>query len=307
MKYRQFVWSDPAVQELAASFVAAADEVNVVLWQRGAPEREFFQAVGAKGHYGKPWQGVYMATPSGVFLGSTNQRDPKVVADLLRKALEAYKGMDKAERLRTSAPGPSGDGPTRLYPADGLALRLYARDLPRADGSDQKGYWVGAWNSDVAWFTKDEAKSMVPTSGTKAVDDKLVRRLVKYHLLDNVRGETRRFEDAQVKRAELAFTVTRTEGDLVHLKIEGSSLTEETGEFTRGFDAKILGRATWNGEKFTAFEMLAVGTRWGEASLTGARQSDLGRNPMAIAFQLNDDKVPPAQLIMDLGAKYFAR
>ena len=143
--------------------------------------------------------------------------------------------------------------------------------------------------------------------GTKAVDEKLVRRLVKYHLLDNVRGETRRFEDKHVKKAELSFTVTGTEGGLTHLRIEGASLTEETGEFARGFDAKLLGRATWNGEKFTAFELLAVGTRWGEASLTGARREDLGRNPMAVAFQLNDDRVPPAQLIMDLGAKYFAR
>ena len=292
------VWSDPAVQELAKAFVAAADEVNVVLWQRGPAEKEFFQKIGEKGHYGKPWQGVYAATPSGVFLGSTNQRDPKVMVDLLRKSLDAYKGMDKEERLRTSAPGPSGDGPTRLYPVDGLSLRLYARDLPRADGGEKTGFWAGAWNSDVAWFTKEEAASMVPASGTKAVDDKLARRLVKYHLLDNVRGETRRFEDKHVKKAELSFTVTRVEGEATHLRIEGASLAEDAD---RGFDAKILGRATWQGGKFTVFEMLAVGTRW------GAREADPGRNPMAIAFQLNDDKVPPAQLIMDLGAKYFAR
>ena len=304
------VWSDAEVRELLKQFVPAADEVNVILWQRGPKEREFFQKLGAQGHYGKAEQGIYAATPSGLFLGSTNQRDAKVVAELLRKALEKYRAMEKSERVMARKPSREPEGRS-LYPEGGLVLQSFSRDLPRPDGSESKGFWAGAWNSDYAWFTKAEAKSMVPSSrepgARQAAPEKLVRRLATCHLIDNVRGEVTMFKPEHVKKAELTLVVTGVEGDRVKLRIEGATKVEEAG--VRGVETAIAGAATWDAkvERFVRFDFVASGPRFGNV---GARQADPGPAPLGVAFRLAPtqepvDRVPPAFVLSPLGAKYF--
>jgi hypothetical protein len=304
------VWTDADVQELLKKFVSAADEVNVILWQRGPKEREFFQKIGAQGHYGKAWQGLYAMTPSGQFLGSTNQRDAKVVAEMLRKALEKYQAMEKSERLMAQKPSREPEGRS-LYPEGGLVLQQFSRDLPRPDGSDKTGYWAGAWNTDYAWFTKDEAKALVPASrepgARQAAPERVVRRIVTCHLIDNVRGEAFLFKPEHVKKAEFALVVTGAEGDRVHLRIEGSTKAEEPG--VRGFEAALEGKATWDAkqERFVRFDLIASGPRFGGAA---SRQGDPGPAPLAVAFRLPltsepSDRVPPAFVLSPLGPKYF--
>src|SRR5439155_1402045 len=78
-------------------------------------------------------------------------------------------------------------------------------------------------------------------------------------------------------------------GDLVTLRLEGAVKIVARGlwrteglkdvpatEQTRGFDAKLLGRATWDEKaaRFTAFELVAAGSRWG-ATLYNGRADDL--------------------------------
>jgi hypothetical protein len=302
------------VQELAGKFIPAADEVNVILWQRDEPERLLFQKIGAQGHYGKPRQGIYASTPSGKLLGSTNERDAKVVAEMLRKSLAAWEAMDRKERLLASEPAKARKGPGALYPEDGLVLQVFTRDLPRPDGSEKKGYYVGAWNSDYAWFTREEASSMIPAShepGAKqAVPGKLVRRIARCHLVDNVRGETQMFQDEHVKLAEMTLVVEKLEGELLRLNIEGAFRNEDKGkDAERGFEGKFLGRAAYDvsRNRFVSFDLVAAGTRWGPGS---ARGEDLAPAPMGAAFRIaatreGADRVPPAYLIAGLGPKYF--
>jgi hypothetical protein len=316
------VWSDAGVRELASKFIPAADEVNVILWQRGSAEREFFTKVGKEGHYGAPQQGIYAMTPGGKFLGSTNERDAKAVAEMLKTALAKWDAMDKKDRLAEKDPAKEPQGRS-LYPEGGLVLQAFSRDLPRKDGGESKGYWVGAFNQDYAWFTKDEAKSVVPASpkpGAKqAVAEKLVRRLARCHLTDNVRGESRVYEPDQVKKAEMTASVTKVEGELVHLRLEGAAAAEEKGNWkikegevstARGYEMKLLGLATWDAkkERFTTFDLVAAGNRWG--GWNPARTEDLASNPMGVVFRLapgdsGGDRVPPAFVISPLGEKYF--
>src|SRR5436190_6082429 len=152
-------------------------------------------------------QGIYAATPTGTLLGSTNERDAKVVAETLRKSLAKWEAMDKKDRLMAKTPAKARSGPGALYPEEGLVLQVFSRDLPRPDGGEKRGYWVGAWNSDYAWFTKEEASSMIPPlrepGAKQAVPEKLVRRIARYHLVDNVRGETPMYLNEHVKRAEM--------------------------------------------------------------------------------------------------------
>jgi hypothetical protein len=308
------------VQELLKKFVPAADEVNVILWQRGKAEADLFRKIGEQGHYGKPWQGLYAATPGGTLLGSTNQRDARVVAEMLKKALEKWDAMDRRERLLETAPAKEA-GNRSLYPEDGLVLHVACRDLPR-NGADVEGFWAGAWNEDFAWFTREEAKSMVPASSEPgarhAVPEKLIRRLARCHLIDTVRGEAHLFPAEAVEKAGLSLTVLRVEGDRVHLKAEGAVRAVQKGDWKvsasescseRGVDLKLLGRAVWDAKagRFTAFDLLAAGPRWGGTGL--ARTGDLAPQPLGVAFRLagnsEAERVPPAFVLHPLGPKYF--
>ena len=84
------VWSDDGVRELASKFVPAADEVNVILWQRGPEQAALFRKIGEQGHYGKPWQGIYAATPvDGQGLVTLTEHGAPFVAAVERGCLAA--------------------------------------------------------------------------------------------------------------------------------------------------------------------------------------------------------------------------
>ncbi len=168
---RRSVWSDPKVQELAARFVAVADEVGRL--QRGDDaECLLFQKIAEQGHYAgreqptSTRQGTYAAAPSGVLLASINNNDPRRMELMLREALEKWESLPRDERLTDAAgdaggprsdedgsPAAAPDDPQRtrwmdrLYPEDGLVLCVYSRDLPRsASGPSWKfaGFAAGA-------------------------------------------------------------------------------------------------------------------------------------------------------------------
>ena len=100
-------WSNPELLALTKSFVPAADEV----WrlQNGDDfECRLFQRFSEEGHYREhatTRQGIYVASPSGRFLGSTNSRIPARIAAMLRESLERWaelppesRGLNDAER-----------------------------------------------------------------------------------------------------------------------------------------------------------------------------------------------------------------
>jgi hypothetical protein len=251
-----------------------------------------------------------MTAPSGVLLASVNTNDPAKMAETLEKALAKWKSLSKEERLMPKDPDPQPADRWRWetkYPADGLVLRVNARDLPREKKA--RDWRSAAWNQDFAWFTKDEARGFLE----EKVPDKLVRRIVRCHLIDDVRGQTGPFENREVEKAELAAKIENNEGDVVTIRFTGASRASAKGKWpiagfsdmnspteqTRGYETTILGRATYDRkkERFTAFELVAVGTRWGGTQYNG-RTDDLDPAPMGVTLVLAGDapadRVPPA-------------
>ena len=328
---RRSVWSDPNVVELTQNFVPVADEVARL--QRGTdPEARLFQTIAEQGHYagyGPPKhtgtrQGTYAAAPSGVLLASINSNDPAKMADMLRRALEKWQTLSCEERLLANDPHAVADEAARargerLYPEGGLVLRVDTRDLPRNDSvREEPGKWhATAVNQDFAWFTKDEARQFVPEnpapSQVHEVPEPLIRRLARIHFVDNVRGQTPGYHDDAVKTARLTGTVTGVDGPRVSLRLDGEVRLSAEGTWPvndrhdadnpqphqRGFEGRLLGYATWDGEKqrFVAFEMVAAGTRWG-ATQYNVRNGDADPAPLGFALTLAGDtlaeRVAPA-------------
>jgi hypothetical protein len=287
-------------------------------------ECSLFQTVAEQGHYGgrtqptNTRQGTYAAAPSGVLLASVNSNDPRRMEQMLREALEKWEKMPREERLLKNVPDDfrvEAERDSPHYPADGLVLRVNSRDLPRPN--QVSGWRATAFNQDFAWFRKDEARSFVPqdpaVGQATEVPDRLVRRIATAHLVDNVRGQTTPFDNQHVQKARLTSTVVERNGDSVFLELDGETKTEATGKWSvsgfqdmhqpseqkRGVATKLLGRARYDlkAERFTSFEVVAVGDRWGATQYNG-RSDDRGPAPIGYAFTLAGDtpaeRVEPA-------------
>ncbi|MGI8604007.1 MAG: hypothetical protein ACR2OZ_13595 [Verrucomicrobiales bacterium] len=309
------VWSDAEVQKLAASFISAADASD----RLQAPDcrdedAQLFQKFGGKRTMKSLragdglGQGQYAVSPSGELLASCATSDPREVARMLADALAKWNELPRERRLLPGNPSPEAARKWRhgeeLYPADGLVLSVVARDLPRS--TQIASVFEGRWNQDFAWFRKAEARAFVPekfeTGATCEIPRPLVDRLVRLHLVDHVRALNYDFfKPEEVQAATLTATIGQVTSGQVLLRFEGSTRAVAAGPSSRGYDSKLMGRATWNIEsgRFTGFELISVGQRWG-AGNCNQRHDDSNAAPMGIALELAGqtpaDRLPPAFL-----------
>jgi hypothetical protein len=319
---RRSVWSAPAVQELAASFVPAADEAHFLKVMRGA-EGDLFRAVAEKGHYAgrtvptSTRQGIYAFARSGAFLASINTRSAEHVAAMLDEALAKWAELPTRERYMSERELAAHRGWRweSQYPADGLVLRAHSRELPRDDAPDD--WRAEASNREYAWFRADELGGWLPTSlapgAEREVAAPLVERLLRHDLIDNVRGQVPPFPPEAVERAELTVRVTAVDGERVELELAGATRAvmrgrwaiaghrdrDDPSEQERGVETALLGSATWDAGRgaFTAFELVALGRRWG-AGQYNARTDDLEPTGIGFVFVLAGprERVAPASV-----------
>jgi hypothetical protein len=233
-------------------------------------------------------QGTYCFSPSGDFLGSDNTRDPDRMMRLLNAALAKWEQLPKDRKRSAALPEPPKRG-EHFYPKDGLVLRQYSRDL--GPGKRSMGDYDNPWNSDMVWFRADEVKQLLPAQlrvgQCHDVPAYLARRLARLHSIDNVLGQGMAFHERNVTAASMKMEVTEVSDDRVQLRITGESrATQEP----RSVELQWLGRATWGPSKnaFTAWEMVAVGTRRGSLRAPYIR-NDTGSGPIGFAFVLASD------------------
>jgi hypothetical protein len=123
---------------------------------------------------------------------------------------------------------------------------------------------------DHLWLRADEAEALARGELPESV--KL--RLVRFHLIDNTRGEPPLWRADEVKRLDLS---------LKDGKLRGSVLLE-TKKGDRGYRADLYGVVTADGGKVTRLDLVAQGEYWGEGTYT--RGAPPGRFPFTVAFRL---------------------
>ena len=296
-------------------FVPVADNCSYMQSQRDA-KGEFFRLVAEQGHYGgrtlptATRQGLYTCTAAGELLASINTRDGDRVAEMMRLALEKWHQQpDRVIEEVASSYHPDPRMSGWQYPADGLVLNVYVRDLPREDGEIDS-----RWNVDRVWFTRDEASSLVPENmvigNSYPMPEHLVRRIAKLHLVDIARGESPRWRSEDLKQVEMVLTPQEMSANRVTLRLEGTVRNEASPSMSinpfshqkvdmpRGIELQLIGDLTYNrrAKTFEKFDAIAVGNRWG-ATTYNARFDDLGPAPIGFAFELGSgsalDKTPP--------------
>jgi hypothetical protein len=305
------------VQKLAAQFIPAADasdriqsksstDLDSLLFQKFGGRRTIASSRAREGL----GQGQYAVTPSGELLASCATADPREVERMLKQGLERWERLPREKRLLAEAPDPKAADRwcrwERLYPKDGLVLWVVTRDVPREKGEDANGvpaHFRDAWNQDFAWFRRDEARAVLPAEPKPgAVHDvprPLVERLARFHLLDNVRALNYAYFPADsVERARLTATVVHLEGNRVSLRLEGETRASTNAPQEQGYAPKLLGRAEYDLKRgrFTSFELLAVGNRWGTGNCN--QRQDPAPGPMGVVLRLAGDsaaeRLPPA-------------
>jgi hypothetical protein len=327
---RALAFSDAEIVRLATEeFVAvAADD-----WyqrRRNDAEGSFFISVAnqgpRKGEGGATRQGIYCLTADGQLLAYKNAgQNPGVMREVIQEGLEKWKRLPQSKRspgaVKVGEPDSEDAQYARTPPKRGLVVNVFSRLLDRegpqsyADAACAIGRGDEA-GRDHLWLTEAEWKSLVP-SGTKTVErfpvpSQIAERILRFHLVDNTRGEPPMWRREDIRSSELTVTVEETSDAGIKLRLEGKALlTAKTrNEAERGYDARLLGFITYDRQKdaITRFDLVAVGDHWGEGPFTGHARP--GRTPLGIAFELATGK-SPADAVAPQGARevgeYFRR
>lgn len=313
MAGRRSVWSNEKIIAEAEHFVPVTDEV----WrlQRGTDaECRHFQKMADQGHYkaeGGTRQGIYVMTAGGKLLASINTRNGEDVLKMMLKGLEAWKQTTKADRTL-----PEGFTLPRKrwedsFPGDGLILRSWNVDF--GSGADR-----ARRNVDHVWFSAKEARGWIGNNlevgATHEVSKAIVERLVRFHLVDNIRGQTLPFMPEEVGACTITTTVTvkltEETRTLVVFEIKGSTAAKSDGKTTfegsdwkynenhpRSVRTRIYGSGVYDAssQKIDRLEFVAVGTRIGRTHLNGRTKNDIG--PAGIGFYFEKTatvRIPPA-------------
>ncbi len=301
---------------MSKKFIPATDEV----WRlQGSDEEDasMFQKMANEGHYkklGGTRQGIYVCSPSGALLTSVNSLNPDVVLESINAGLDKWEKLPDGERRL-----PNNFTPTvshrweDSYPEKGLVLKGAKADLlsdpPRfSDRGDR-------WNMDHVWFNEDEADLWLPdrheVGETHECPQVIKDRLFRFHLVDNVRGQTLPFAPEEIKVADLNSKIVAVNEEELQLKITGKSKAIAKGpwllgeniwtpkhELDNSIETTLLGNAVYDLVKktFTEFEMVALGQWRGKTQNNGRHFGpDTGRIGIfySIAENSHVDRIAP--------------
>ena len=286
--------------------------------RRQDAEGEFFRKVAnqgrRKGEDGGTRQGIYVFTADGELLSYKNAgQNPEVTRDELKRGLEKFKKLPASRRgpgaVEVGEHGKLDPNYTRTPPAGGLIVRVFTRILDRTGDEFCKGTCKttggDAAARDFLWLTAAEVRSLAPVKAepgfTYDVPKAITDRIVRFHLIDNTRGEPPFWERQQVQRAKLTLTVLKATTDGVELRLDGDALLATAADpekADRGYDARLRGELRYLPVKQTIdrFDVAAVGEHWGQGAFTGGARP--GRSLMGVAFgpvagDQAADRIPP--------------
>lgn len=237
---------------------------------------------------GSTAQGFYVVGADGSFYGYNNNRSVVRVNAFMDAGLELFRSRPPKKVEVTPQ---ELDAPSYVTPPSGTSvLRIFGRIRPLPSEASDRNRAVGR---DHIWVLASELKKL-----EEKLDPELPRsfvlRLVRFHMVDNVRGEPHMWAPHELSRVEFssewidrskrrlrfygAFAMSTKSGD------HGMEGVME-GEFAYGPD-------TWRIERFRAY---ATATAWGSGQW--APNPPPGRFPMVFGIvDATDDltkSVPP--------------
>src|SRR5262249_15252544 len=138
----------------------------------------------------------------------------------------------------------------RTPPRGGLGVRVNAKGLGGYEPTDDE--WRRIFQSglspDNLWIRKGEHEAL----GRGQLVERLKRRIARFHLIDNTRGEPPNWEGSDIRKLDLR---------LVDGKLTGS-VELATGSGDRGYVADLLGFVGTRDGRVVRLDMVAKGWYW---------------------------------------------
>lgn len=319
-----FAFSDAEIIRLAKTTFVPVTGDDWYQRRRTDAEGKFFKKVVAQGPRSPDagtHQGIYVLTADGELLAFKNAgQDAAATREQLAQGLRKWQALPASRRdpgaVSVGDPGPPDPNYTRTPPAGGLIVRVNARILDTAGDRYAKAAcdFPGGDRAsrDFLWLTAADVQALAPREPrvgyAYAVPAAVADRVVRFHLVDNTRGEPDFWTKADVRSQALTLTVAAVSADGIDLRLDGSVLLQAAA---RGYDAKLHGELRWvpGRQTFDRFEVAAVGEHWGAGTFT-KRGERPGRGLLGVAFGLADPGVP-ADRVAPQGAReaaaYFGR
>ena len=284
---RASTFAHPEIVELLKTrFVPVAIDQACQRRQKDT-EGEFYRKIASQGprnNFGSTTQGFYIATAAGKLLLYNNNRDPEKLLRLMKERLREYDLGAHSKGMAAIAVNSIDRRYTLSPPKNGLVIRVQAKVLGGYEptSNENRKIFQSAVSRDNLWITAEEHHKLV--SGQ--VPESLQRRIARFHLVDNTRGEPPMWKKQEIRSLRMLLRDGELKG-VVHLETENGD---------RGYEAEILGHVETQNGKVTRFDLVSLGDFWGEGTYT--KNGPKGRFPLAITFRLADgsdvaDPLPP--------------
>ena len=280
--------------------------------RRDDAEGRFFRTVADQG----PRSGEGSSTRQGVYLLSAGGRllayspGPVEAHDMratLLRGLAAWRSLPDEERrpaaVRVADAGAPDPRYARALPPGGLVLNVYTRALqrsPAAASCDALGAVPDEPARDRLWLTEAEWRSLMPSDvragDTFPVPGRIAERILRFHLVDNTRGEPGMWRREHIRTSHLTLSVEETSDARLRLRLDGVALLATDAHVARagsGYDVRLLGHIVYDRRSsvIARFDVVAVGDHW--------TRGDRGRRQvLGVAFELarggsRADHLPP--------------
>ena len=281
---------DRLITRLASEVIPATANTQELQWRR-SPAQAFFLALVARTTSetltrqmasSQDPQGMYILGPDGTPYGFTNDHEPEDILGFVDRGLRGYRahppGPVTISDAEVAAPW------TVAPPRDGAVVRVYTRirPLPKKVWGLNRG--VGR---DYLWlYPEDIADLIAASGGAEKVDPgtpvelprALVGRLVRFHMVDDVRGTPDMWRASEVRRLAFAGQVIRQEGPVRTLAWHGDFLMRgrrrsavgERAIVEQGHAGRLEGEIDLDvvARRVLRFRAFSEGQAWGEGTYT---------------------------------------
>lgn len=270
---RESTFADKSIIELlTGKFIPVALDQGCTRRQRDT-EGDFYRQIAGQGprnDFSKTTQGLYIADPTGHLIAYNNNRGPERIRGLLKTAIADYQPPAAVPVTRES----TDEKFNPQIPQGAIVVRTSAKVLGgyEATNDDWQKIFHKAVSRDNLWIMADEQRELLENQ----MPVSLARRIARFHLVDDTRGEPPTWRLDEIRNLELSVTDGRITG----------SVELETADHARGFVGILTGVVAGSEGKVTEYTMVARGEFWGTGQYT--MDPPKGKFPLVIAFQIAD-------------------
>lgn len=306
-----FAFADPEIIQLAKTEFVPACADDWYQRRRQDAEGAFWKKIyrqGPRSADAGTHQGIYAFTADGELLAYKNAgQDVKATRDQLAQALRKWEALPATRRkpgaIAIEDRGKLDPNYSRTPPDGGLILRVHARILDKKGDGYAKGTCDFAGGDraarDFLWLTADDVKSLTSIRSevgySTRLPAKIAERILRFHLVDNTRGEPEAWKREQIRSSELKLTVISDTASGIELRLDGEARLATDANLEkaeRGYEPKIAGRLRIAPDKsLDRFEVVAIGEHWGAATFTKKGERP-GRGLLGITLALVDSRLP---------------